>query len=278
MNKNQKIVFMAGLPRSGSTLLMNILAQNPRIDPSGTSGLFEIIQGMRNQYTQSRNVAAQDEGEMDGRFKSACKQAIKGWCSSSKPVAIDKSRAWLQQYEFLTTIGIKPYIIVTIRDLRSVLASMEKLYRKNSLRIDPVEGMTTTEHRVKAWASGAPVGEACNQVQDIITRGLHENVIFVNYENLTSAPNEVMEKIYSYIEESEFVHDFKNVIQVTREDDRLHGIPNLHNIRNTVKALEDDSEDVIGQDLCAGIIQGAPWFYKAFYPELVSIQQLKEAG
>lgn len=269
-----KIVFMSGLPRSGSTLLMNILAQNPNIQPSGTSGLFEVITGMRNQYTLSKNVKAQDEEEMDARFKAACLGAIQGWSGGKGHIYIDKSRAWPQHIEFLQTIGIKPYIIVNIRDLRNVLASMEKLYRKNVLRIDPAAGATTTENRVKLWGGGVPVGEAANQVKDIFTRGLDPQMIFVKYEDLTVAPDVTLKNIYDYIEEDNYEHDFNNVVQVTHEDDRLHDIPNLHNIRPKVEPQADDSTEVIGQDLCSGIIQGAPWFYKRFYRDALAPPQL----
>ncbi len=39
---SKTIHFVSGLPRAGSTLLMNVLAQNPRIHSTATSGLHEI--------------------------------------------------------------------------------------------------------------------------------------------------------------------------------------------------------------------------------------------
>jgi len=38
--------------------------------------------------------------------------------------------------------------------------------------------------------------------------------------------------------EEQFVHDFKNVEQVTWENDVVHGIKGLHDIRKEVKAIE----------------------------------------
>lgn len=272
----KKVVFMSGLPRSGSTLLMNILAQNPHVQPSGTSGLFEIVQGMRNQYTQSVNIKAQPEEEMDTRFKECCKAAIRGWCEGDKEIYIEKSRAWPQFFEFLQNIGMKPYMIVTVRDLRPVLASMEKLYRKNSLRVDPVAGLSTTEARVKQWGGGVPVGEAANQIQDLFTRGLSDQVIFVKYEDLVQNPQQTLSKIYSYIDEDTYLHDFANVEQVTVEDDRLHGIPDLHNIRSAVSIEQDDWNEVLGSDLSQAIVKGAPWFYEKFYNAKLGIPLTNE--
>ena len=40
--------FISGLPRSGSTLLQNILSQNPRFYCSPTSGLFDLLYNARD--------------------------------------------------------------------------------------------------------------------------------------------------------------------------------------------------------------------------------------
>ena len=38
-----KIFYNSSLPRAGSTIIQNILAQNPTIYPTPTSGVFEIV-------------------------------------------------------------------------------------------------------------------------------------------------------------------------------------------------------------------------------------------
>lgn len=47
---NKTYYFISGLPRSGSTLLCNILAQNPRFYVSATSGILDVMFGVRNQW------------------------------------------------------------------------------------------------------------------------------------------------------------------------------------------------------------------------------------
>ena len=39
---SKTVHFVSGLPRAGSTLLMNLLAQNPKVHATATSGLHEI--------------------------------------------------------------------------------------------------------------------------------------------------------------------------------------------------------------------------------------------
>jgi hypothetical protein len=44
MKSFEQMFFLAGLPRTGSSLLTNILSQNPDILSEGSSGLLPIIQ------------------------------------------------------------------------------------------------------------------------------------------------------------------------------------------------------------------------------------------
>ena len=56
----EKLFFQSSLPRSGSTLLQNLLAQNPDIYATPTSGVLELIFGARANYTTSPEFIAQD--------------------------------------------------------------------------------------------------------------------------------------------------------------------------------------------------------------------------
>jgi hypothetical protein len=49
----EKLFFQSSLPRAGSTLLQNILAQNPSIYATPTSGVLELIFAARGNYTNS---------------------------------------------------------------------------------------------------------------------------------------------------------------------------------------------------------------------------------
>lgn len=274
------IYLLSGLPRSGSTLLLNILAQNSEIEVSGTSGLYEIVHAMRQTFTKSTAITAQPEEEMNFRFRNMCREAIKGWMMSKQDGAsiyIDKSRAWPAYYEFFKDLAFDVKTIITIRDLRGVLSSMEKLYRKNSLRVDPVINTSdlplTTEERVKTWGGGVPVGSSANLIRDIFSRKIQDDFIFVRYEDLTINPEKELEQIYQYLGLDSYEHELDNIRQVTKEDDRLHGIPALHDIEPVMRTGIEDWNDVLGGELCQKIINGAPWYYDLFYkpPELKQV-------
>src|SRR4051794_4991565 len=57
----KKYCFISGLPRSGSTLLANLLAQNPRFHASATSGILDVVFGVRNHWDQLPQFQAMDD-------------------------------------------------------------------------------------------------------------------------------------------------------------------------------------------------------------------------
>lgn len=275
----EKLVFVGGLPRAGSTLIMNLLGQNPRLGITATSGVADLLYGMRHRFTNGEEFNAQDEKEMKTRFAGACKGALMGWADieDAPPVYIDKSRAWVQFYEFLVEIlgeDSTPKIIVPIRDLRGIVSSMEKLYRANQLRVDPIENPAkvqglTVENRVKTWISGVPIGIAMDRVRDVYSRGVAKNMLFVKMEDLTKDPKGQLDRIYDYIGEKAFKHTFEDIKQITQEDDRRFGIPGLHTVQPKVEPIKEDWTEIIGPELSKGLKQGNMWYYERFYPDRV---------
>lgn len=266
-----QMICVSGMPRSGSTLLVNILAQNPQITVSGTSGLLSLVETAKQQYTTGPSFNAQDPEQMRTRFVNAIRGMIDGWIESDTPFFVDKNRAWTARYELLQELyGVKPKIIVPIRDVRGVVASMEKLYRRNVLSTDPVTAdnplnSLTVEDRVQKWISTPPVGAAISMIRDSISRGVDSEMIFVRMEDLTEDPNRTMATIYDYLEMDRHSHNFSNIEQVTQEDDRIHGIPNLHTINNELQSIAKDWNRVIGSNVAEDLRTGYDWFYEYFY-------------
>ena len=71
MSTSKTIHFLAGLPRSGSTLLAYFLAQNPKIHVTPTSGICDMLRAMLQAYF--------------GRVE--------------RPICIDKNRYWAEFLE-----------------------------------------------------------------------------------------------------------------------------------------------------------------------------------
>ena len=62
---DKTIYFVAGLPRSGSTLLTNLLAQNPRMHATPTSGIIAMLVAVRNGWDQNEAFRAMERGQSE---------------------------------------------------------------------------------------------------------------------------------------------------------------------------------------------------------------------
>jgi sulfotransferase len=269
-----KIIFNSSMPRSGSQLLQNILAQNPRFSCSSTSGLLELLFAARANYTQLDEFKNQPKGTFDKAWNGFCRGGLEGWCAglTDKPVICDKSRGWIAYYGWLSQFYTEAKVIVCVRDLRAVISSMEKLQRKNAHLSDPgdqpmkMQGITI-EQRVGQWLSNAPVGLALNRLRDAIHRGNDKHFHFVIYEHLMATPDEEMAALYKYLDEENFVHDFKNIEQSVDENDALHGAYGDHKIRPKLEMPQPDWNTVLGKPLAAELFKNNRWYYERFYPE-----------
>ena len=125
----KQIYFISGLPRAGSTLLCNILNQNPEFHATSTSGILEIILSIRNQW---ENVAELRASPNKAGKAAVTNNILHNYVSIIKrPVYFDKSRAWIAYIELAEAIlGEKAKILVPVRKITDILSSFENLYRK----------------------------------------------------------------------------------------------------------------------------------------------------
>jgi len=258
------------MPRSGSTLLQNILGNNPDFYATPTSGLVEMLLCSRKQYTHSPSFKAQNEEEMKKAFLTYCRYGIEGYFSAltDRKYAIDKSRAWALNWTFLNSFYPNPKMICMVRDIRDIVASMEKNFRKYPERYDPSQedppkGQTIGE-RVTHWMNTKPVGTMFKSIKEVINRKLDENILFIRFEDLCEDPNTEMKAVYEFLEIPYYQHDFSNVIQVTHEDDRFHGRYGDHKIKNKIEPVSSKAEDLLGSLICNQLYEKNKWYFDYF--------------
>jgi sulfotransferase len=230
---------VSGLPRAGSTLLCSILAQNPRFQVTPTSGIIEIMLGVRNHWNKILEFQAAPNEPAKLRVMRAALEAFFDEPNNDRPVVFDKCRGWLAALESLEAIlESKARVVVPVRDVRDVLASFEQLWRIDSSTWElPQEHANyfrwqTIEGRCEVWMSpNQPVGLAYNRIQDALARGFGDRMHFVEFDELTRNPRAVMQGVYEFLKEPWFEHDFEHIQPATTEDDSRLGIPGLHEIR-----------------------------------------------
>jgi len=251
-NEDKTYFFIAGLPRSGSTLLANILAQNPRFHTTSTSGIMDVMFNVRNSWDKLIEFQASPNEEAKMRVLRGILESY--YTDVDKPVVFDKCRGWLSLLEMAEAVlGYKAKVLVPVRDIRDVLASFEKLWRDNSKGSQIGQESAnyfkfqTAQGRCDVWLSpDQPVGLAYNRITDALVRGFTDRMFFVDFNDLTARPEQAMKGIYEFLEEEQFKHNFDHVEQVTWEDDTVHGFKGLHNIRSKVVPIAPQWSTVLG--------------------------------
>lgn len=271
----KEVFFQSSLPRSGSTLLQNILGQNPDFYPTPTSGLLELFAAARGVYSNSPEFRAQDEELMKKAWKGFCKGGLHGYFDgiTDKPYAIDKCRAWGAFQDFLDWFYPNPKIFCMVRDPRGVFASMEKNHRREPEKTDEIPNISemkglTVGSRIDHWNDGPLVGGSFQRLEDIFHKGQNEYMHFIRFEDLCADPETEIRKLYEYLEVDYYKkHDYKNVKQVTIENDRVHGRYGDHNIRKEIKPVKPSWNKYLGEENSNKILQHYSWFNQIFnYP------------
>jgi sulfotransferase len=267
----EKIFYQSSLPRAGSTLLQNILAQNPDVYATPTSGVLELVFAARANYTESPEFKAQDPEVMKAGFQAFCKHGMDAYYSAitDKKYVVDKSRGWGIHYDFLNFIQPDPKIICMVRDLRDVFASMENNYRKHPDKANAILNWaqmtgTTVPKRIDIWAQSQPIGLAIERLSELFRLGYADKMLFVKFEDLCLYPKSEMTRIYQYLGIPYYDHDFDNIEQVTKEDDEVYGQFGDHVIRKKLEPVQSRAKQLLGKDVTGWIWDNYQWFFQQF--------------
>ena len=258
----KKIHFIAGLPRSGSTLLANLLMQNPAFHVSPTSGMVDMLSAVRQAWDANPALVANPDD--DGKL-TAMRGLLDGYYGRfGKEVCFDRGRPWLHWIEFLEAAYGEVKIICCVRDLRDVVASWEKLWRKNYLRHDNMTDQdrkfcATIDGRIDYWLrKDQETGAAYSWIHDAFHRGHGDKLFLLDYDDLTADPAKAMHELYTYLEQPIFLHNFKNVKQTIFENDHVYGLGDLHTIRTKIEPQESRWYELLG-DAGANLAQLNFW-------------------
>lgn len=268
-----QLFFNTSMPRSGSELLQVILHQNPQIYASATSPLLEYQFAARGNYTLPE-VQSQNADLMTRAFLRMCRGMADSYYAAitDRPYIIDKNRGWSHYWEWVNQWNPNPKMICMVRDLRSILGSMERIYQANrSKPIGPddpreIRNMTLSE-RLEFWLSTQPIGLALKRTQDLVERNIAGKILFLRYEDLCQFPLAAMRQVYEYLELPYFEHDFNNIQKQVEENDALYSPYGSHKIDPVLRAYKPRDWESVLQNV-TGIETVARWYFDFFKYEV----------
>jgi sulfotransferase len=242
MNKKQKVLFMAGFPRAGSTLLANILAQNTKLFPTPTSGLVGSVLGIKDNWRANDIYKSNGEEYIYPKIRTMVKNMIIGYYEEqvlAGKLPIDKNRSWAGMDDFLDEVfGCDVKIIYPIRHIGDCVISMEKMNRKSTLNNHGDNGNflneQTTVGRAENFVKDDGVfGQPIMKLREMMYRGHRDRIVFVPYNDMLTYPTETFNRLYDELGLPRYEHDFENIKQTLFEEDMHHGFApqSLHSIR-----------------------------------------------
>lgn len=247
------IYFLSGLPRSGSTMLANILRQNPKIHSESVSSCASCVASINaNWNSMEQNVEYPNYDAKMGVLRGI----MQGYYQHiDRPVIIDKDRSWPALIGLAEAILQKPVkIIACVRNPAEILTSFERLRRSDPLffpRVDEAlrEGSTIASRCY--WYAGpeGPLGRAHHQLKDAWISGYLDRFLYVDYSRFCSSPRSQTKRIYEFLGLPAFDHDFDNITQSERYNDIAVGLPNLHKIKPYLEKTTVNPVEFLGLDL-----------------------------
>jgi sulfotransferase len=250
-----------------STLLQNLLAQNPLVHATATSGLHEIPYLSKAYFRTEEFKALTDPAAGESLFTNFMRAGITHAFDSltDRPVVVDKSRSWIGSAGLILKLFPDAKLLVPVRDIRGVLSSMEKKYQEHpefqlEMQQKDTPLIQTVEGRCQLWLESAPIGIAIQRIKELAR--LHANkVLFVHAEDLTTDTQVTMDRVWKYLGMESHTHDINNVEQYT--DEHEQGWPfGDHSVRREVKPVTPDWHQTLGRQLSEQINQNFAWVNK----------------
>jgi sulfotransferase len=249
------IFFIGGLPRSGSTILMNLMAQNENVFCTPTSGLNHLLNDVKRSWNSIVEHRADKNAGHDDNLIRVLRNIFYSYHNTDKFFIGDKSRGWGHSIELIEKITDKKVkIIAPVRDIAEVVASFETLYRKGSYKFDapgPMPQCINTEGRAMHWTSlQGEVGMAYSILKDAFQRGLGDRYLLIDYDYFTHNPEMTMNTVWDFLEIPRINHDFDHIVNKTPEDDSVYNYVDLHTIESKIFPSSPKARTILGDSLC----------------------------
>jgi sulfotransferase len=214
MPLQNRLHFISGLPRSGSTLLAALLRQNPRFSTGMSSPVYALFRSMLAE-TSARNegsVFIDSEARkrlLIGVFDAYYAEAAEG------VVIFDAKRGWTTKLPALVELFPDAKMICCVRNPVMILDSIESLIRRNAFELSGIfsyDAGGTVYSRVEGLTSAAGMlGFAMNALREAVYGEQSDRLLIVRYESLVVNPLGVLAAIYGFICEELYPHDPRHI-------------------------------------------------------------------
>jgi len=230
---DKQFIILSGMPRSGSTLLVALLTQNPSIYGEGLSALCQLMWNAK-QACELDAVIANNKFTTKYDVLSALPYLY--YKKVDQSIIIEKGRTWthpLNLKMWSENVFGDQKIVVLVRPAEDIIKSMAFLRIKNCWEGDLYSDLI--RH------GSEPICRAAEAIS-LAKAEFRERLLFVDYRDLVTDPLGQIDRIYQFYELKKFNHYLEDIKHKRPENDEVHGLIGMHDVRSTISIRNIDVE------------------------------------
>ena len=267
--QDKTFFYLAGLPRTGSTVLGEILNQNDDIHVSPASPLSEIVGEVLAKWRMNTvTLKAYQHPEQLPNVWRGIRQGM--YAHRSEHYIIDKSWAWHMTDAIESTrkvLGEEMKVICTVDDIADCLASFIMRIRANPDYVSYIDEYLR-QNRLEAndanrcaalmdTGIGTSVGWCYANLKQTWEGPNRKNLLLIERADLVRDPGAVIDRIYEFLGIPGLKtwgdgqqHYFDRIEkEITENDGSAYGIPDLHQLGPKLRDREWKAKEVLGNQL-----------------------------
>jgi len=193
--------FIAGLPRSGVSVLSAILNQNPRC----RAGVGSPAEALFRHTAERLATGGQDAGLLDDGQKIAFLRATTDSVYHERPfeaVVFDANLNWLRHVETLVRLYPLCRFILCVRNPSAIV---------NAILVNAADNTALAARISVESGPDSDLATAIGLLREVLSSYLAERVLILDYDRLTDDPEEAMDVVYDFLRLPGFHHDFTEI-------------------------------------------------------------------
>ena len=247
-----RFAFLAGLPRTGSTVLGTLLSQHPDLHPTRTSVV-------RDQLNSVKKFSLGESPYYDVRDpNSPCWAMMRGMLYGAyehvtKEVVIEKDRGWAADTELIRELtGREPLILSPVRSIPEIIASFILISEKIGKQSKIEDELRLASRESNPWSLSRVIWEKYVYSSWRTFKAGYEKdpecFLLIEYEDIVNDAKGTMNLITTYLDVSPWAPTTAGLVNPNPENDRVYGMPGLHDVKTELKRTSPPAWEVLGEE------------------------------
>ena len=247
-----RFAFLAGLPRTGSTVLGTLLSQHPDLHPTRTSVVRDQMNGVKkfalgeSPYYDVKDPESPCWAMMRGMLYGAYEHV-------TEEVVIEKDRGWAMDTELVHTLTReRARVLSPVRPIPEIIASFVLISKKIGKQSKIEDELRLAGRESNPWTLSRMIWEKYVYANWRIFKTGYEThpecFLLIEYEDIVSNPKKTMDLVTTYLDVSPWSPSTTKLKNPNPENDRVYGMPGLHDVKPDLKRTSPPAWEVLGDE------------------------------